>query len=371
MKTVVILPTYNERENIKKLVPMLQQEFKKIKNHDMHILVVDDKSPDGTADEVRKLQKKYKNVHLLLGDKKGLGVAYLRGFDYAIKKLKAEVMQMMDADLQHPPSMIPDFMKEIDNGNDFVVGSRYIPGGGTPEWNWKRKLVSWGGNMFARLLAGMYKVHDCTSGYRALRVSVFKKIDKKALHTRGYAFMSTLLYEMIHAGGKVKEIPLIFRDRLHGETKLRREDIIEFIYNSFRLRFKTMQRFIKFAIVGGSGIIVNLGIFSLAKLILYSGVGQTNGTMLVASLIGDELSILWNYFLNNNWTFKKSKNKDPAAKKIIKFHLIAITSVVINNAILFGLYKGFGMWDLLAKFIGILVAFLWNYFFNVKWTWRE
>ncbi|MCK5281788.1 MAG: polyprenol monophosphomannose synthase, partial [Nanoarchaeota archaeon] len=246
MKTILVLPTYNERENMAILIPKLEQAFKKIKKHSMHILVVDDNSPDKTADEVKKLQKKYKNLHLLMGQKQGLGVAYLRGFKHAVEKLKADILLMMDSDLSHPPEMIPDFMKEIDNGYDLVVGSRYIKGGSTPDWGMKRKLISRGGNFFARVVAGLYKVHDCTSGYRAIRVPVFKKINTRHLHTRGYAFMSTLLYELISVGAKVKELPLIFYDRKYGKTKLQRKDMIEFFLNVFRLRFKSTKRMIKF-----------------------------------------------------------------------------------------------------------------------------
>ena len=371
MKTVIVLPTYNEKDNITELVTLLQNEFKKIKKHEMHILVADDNSPDGTANVVKLMQKKYKNLHLLIGEKKGLGVAYIRGFDYAINKLGAKVVFSMDADLQHPPSMIPQFMKEIDSGQDLVIGSRYIKGGGTPDWGLKRKIISKGGNFFARLVGGMYKIHDCTSGYRAIRVSVYKKIDTKALATRGYAFLSTLLYELLSAGAKFKEIPLVFRDRQKGQTKMRTKDMVEFFFNSFRLRFKSSKRMIKFGIVGGSGIIVNLGIFTLAKSMIYPVYGATGTTLLFSSLIGDEISIIYNFFLNHFWTFRKSKNKDRIFKKMLKFHLVAITSVIINNAVLFGLHTWFGVVDVLAKLIGILIAFLWNYFANSKWTWRE
>ncbi len=370
MKAVVVLPTYNERENIKIIIPELQKVFKKIK-YDMHILIVDDNSPDGTQKEVKKFQKKYKNIHLITGDKKGLGVAYLRGFDYAINELKADVLQMMDADLSHPPDLLPRFMKEIEKGNDIVIGSRYIKGGDTPDWGLMRKVISFGGNFFARIVAGLYKIHDCTSGYRAIRSSVYKKINKENLHTKGYAFMSTLLYELFSVGAKPKEIPLVFYDRKHGETKLRTKDLVEFFINAFRLRFRTSEKLIKFMIVGGSGIFVNIGLFKLFQLFYYGTFGQSNITLVASSLTGDELSIIYNFLLNHFWTFRDSTNDDHIFIKILKFHAIAITSVVINNLILLGLTNFFGMWDVFAKAIGIVVAFLWNYFMNTKHTWGE
>ncbi|ODS40675.1 MAG: hypothetical protein A7315_02345 [Candidatus Altiarchaeales archaeon WOR_SM1_79] len=371
MKTVIVLPTYNERENIEILIPKLEKEAEKIKNHIIEILIVDDNSPDNTAESVKKFQEKYDNVHLITGEKKGLGVAYLRGFNYAIENLKADVITTMDADLSHPPELLSEMMKAIDEGYDLVIGSRYVQGGDTPDWNFRRRFISRIGNSFARIVAGMYKIHDCTSGYRAIRASILKKINTKNLHTRGYAFISTLLYEMFYVGAKAKEIPLVFHDRKYGETKLKSKDMIEFFFNSFRLRFKSSRRLIKFAIVGGSGIFVNLGIFTLAKNIFYPIYGKTNLTLLASSLTGDELSIIYNFILNHYWTFRGSTSKDHILKKLTKFHIVAVTSVIINNAVLFILYTGFGVMDVLAKFIGIIIAFVWNYLLNVKWTWRE
>jgi len=371
MKAVVILPTYNEKENIKTVVTKLFSVFKKIKKHDMSILVVDDSSPDGTAEEVKKLQKRYKKLHMITGQKKGLGVAYIRGFKHAISKLKADVLFEMDADMSHPPKLIPRFLREIDKGADFVVGSRYIKGGGAPDWGLKRRAISWGGNFFARIIAGLFKVKDCTSGFRAIKTSLIKKINLDKLHIAGYSFQMNLLYESISKGAKIVEIPLVFYDRKLGKSKISGTDIGEFFINAFRLRIMSMKKLIKFFIVGASGIVVNLGLFSIAKMIFYNTIGQSDGTLLGASLIGDEISILSNFLLNNIWTFKKTKNSDPVMGRIVKFHIVSLTSILINNSVLFFLHKGFGIPDVLAKFIGILVAFFWNYFFSIKWTWRE
>ncbi|UCE74499.1 MAG: glycosyltransferase family 2 protein [Methanomassiliicoccales archaeon] len=371
MKIAIILPTYNEKENIEILIPKLEVEIKNIKKHDFEILVVDDNSPDNTASAVNQLQKQYKNLHLVSGEKKGLGVAYLRGASYAIDKLKADVLIMMDADLSHPPELIAELMKGIDEGYDLVIGSRYVKGGATPDWNLRRRVISKVGNSFARIIAGMYKIHDCTSGYRAIRTSVYKKVNTKNLSTKGYAFISTLLYELFSVGARAKEVPLVFYDRKYGDTKLKSKDMMEFFFNSFRLRFKSSKRMIKFAAVGGSGIFVNLGIFTLAKNVLYPLYGRTNMTLLASSLTGDEISIIYNFLLNHYWTFRGVTSKEHILKKLAKFHIVALTSVVINNAVLFFLHIGFGLTDVVAKFIGIIIAFIWNYLLNVKWTWRE
>ncbi len=361
MKAVIVLPTYNEKQNIKKLIPLLLEEFRKIK-HDMHILVVDDKSPDGTADEVRKFQQKHKNIHLLLGEKNGLGAAYIRGFDHAAHHLKADVMLEMDADLQHPPDLIPHFMRAIDEGYDFVIGSRYIPGGGTPGFPITRQIISRGGNFFARFVAGLYKVNDCTSGYRALRTSIYKKIKKEDLETKGYAFQSTVLYEFLRHGARVKEIPLVFRLRQHGESKISRKDMQEFFMNSVRLRMKSSEKLIKFSLVGGTGIFINM-------LFLWLLTEHAKIKYLYSSPIAVELSILWNFFLNNLWTFREVKGGSFMGK-LAKFHIAAAGGFAINYLILLLLVEKFNMYYLAANLVGILVAFVWNYIINVMWTWR-
>lgn len=368
-RACIVLPTYNERENVEVLIPRMQEVFAGIEGWEVHVLVVDDRSPDGTGDEVRRLMERYDNLELLEGEKAGLGVAYQRGFRHVMNRF--DVVFCMDADLSHPPELVPQFLAQIDAGYTFVIGSRYIPGGGVPDWSFHRKLLSFGGNVFARFVAGLYRVHDCTSGFRAIDTELLRRIEFSALATKGYAFLTTLLYEAYTKGAKLKEIPLVFIDRKHGETKLTWSDIFQFFLNSWRIRLKSSERMVKFGIVGGSGIVVNLGIFVAVKSLLYHYVGESDVTRHTASLAGDELSIIWNFVLNHKWTFRDSTNDSHILRKLLHFHLIALTSVLINNAFLFVLHKQFEMWDVLAKLIGILVAFVVNYFGNSRWTWRE
>jgi len=150
MKVVIIIPTYNEKENIGLLITALHEASQQFSQHTSHLLVVDDNSPDGTAAEVKAKQKKYKNLHLITGKKEGLGKAYLRGMDYASDKLGAEVMFEMDADFSHDPKLIPKFLEKIDQGYDLVVGSRYTSGGDTGELAAGRVRIS----RFATILSG-------------------------------------------------------------------------------------------------------------------------------------------------------------------------------------------------------------------------
>ena len=360
-KACVINPTYNERENISRLIPLELKAFKQIKDYEMHILVKDDNSSDGTANVVKKFMRKHKNIHLLNGEKKGLGAAYIGAFRWVMDKF--DVIIMMDADLSHPPSLVPQLLGEIDKGNDFVIGSRYIKGGATPDWSLRRKIISRFGNFFARIIGGLYKVHDCTSGYRAIKTDLLKTINLRYLATRGYAFLSTSLYELYMAGAKVKEIPLVFKDRRFGETKLSKRDIIEFFFNSLRLRLKTGERFTRFCVVGFSGVIVN-------TLLLWFLFEKAALNLLLSGAIAVELSILHNFVFNDIYTFKDNKNKLPFFARMLRFNLPALYSFLINLSILYLLGRHTGIYYLYANLIGIFVAMAWNYIANIGWTWR-
>lgn len=235
---VVILPTYNEQENITKMVEALEKVFQKIPDWKMEILVVDDSSPDGTAQTIQKLQPHHANLHLLNGTKKGLGEAYKRGFTYAIKNLKPDYIFQMDADFQHNPHDIPHFLKATDHGYEFIIGSRYIPGGDCPNWEFKRKFYSWLANIGARILAGIKGINDCTSGYRCIKADFIKNLDLKQLKSSGYAFQLSLIHAAAQKKLKILEIPIHFNSREKGISKLGKKDIWEFMINAMTLRFR-------------------------------------------------------------------------------------------------------------------------------------
>ena len=223
------MPTYNEAENIGRMIDTLVKDiFPKIKDHEMVLLVIDDKSPDGTGDIV----KRHKSVFLLEGNKEGLGVAYARGFRFAIDKLNADAVMEMDADFQHDPKDIKRFIEEFDKGYDYIIGSRYISGGSIPdEWSFKRKFLSIGGNLFTRAalwLLGVRDTRDFTTGFRLARVKGFlDKIDFDKIFCKSYAYKMSLLYEMGRKGAKIKEIPIKFAAREKGWSKMDSEDFLE------------------------------------------------------------------------------------------------------------------------------------------------
>jgi dolichol-phosphate mannosyltransferase len=364
MKAIIIIPTFNESKNIAPLINSLQNQFIGMK-HDMHVLVVDDNSPDGTSDEVRKLQSRFNNVHLLNGIKAGLGVAYTRGMVHAMDNLGAEVIFEMDADFSHQPEDVPRLMAEIDKGADFVIGSRYVPGGSIPkEWGFRRRLNSKFGNIVARYLAGIYHVLDCTAGFRAIRTSILRKIDFSELGVKGYAFQVALLHQALVLKANIVEIPVDFIDRTQGESKLGLKDIVEFILNAWWIRFDSLKTFIKFAIVGGSGVVVNLGFFTL---FLMGGMNKY-----IASPLAIEISIISNFLLNNFWTFRWRKTKDRVRIRGLKFNAVSFLALGVSYGTFVALSMSFpDVPPQLHQLVGIIPATLLNYFLNSYWTFKE
>lgn len=243
MIITIVLPTYNEKENIAGMIKVLFRDiFPKIKHHTMKLLVVDDFSPDGTGEIVAKLLKKYKNLSLLENKKEGLGKAYMRGFRYAIDTLKAGAVFEMDADFQHDPSDIPRFIMELDSGYDYILGSRFIRGGSIPKnWAIKRVFLSKCGNLFIRAVLGLWKIHDTTTGFRLLRVKNFlERINTVHFTSNSYAYKIQLLYEMNRHGAKIKEIPIRFKTREKGWSKMDSEDFIESLRVVLNLSLKNL-----------------------------------------------------------------------------------------------------------------------------------
>lgn len=363
MKVVVIIPTYNERENIQPLFAALRKQFAALP-HDMRILVVDDHSPDGTGRMVQELALGQPGIHLLEGEKAGLGVAYMRGMAYAMEALEADAVFEMDADFSHDPADVPRLLRGLEEGADFVIGSRYVPGGTIPaQWGLRRKLNSRFGNLVARFLAGIPGIRDCTAGFRAIRTDVLRQVDFSALKVRGYAFQVALLHQALALGAVVREIPVHFEDRKAGESKLGLSDILEFIVNAWWIRLKSFTTFFRFALVGLSGTVVNLAAFSA---LLRLGLSKY-----LASPAAIELSIIGNFLLNNFWTFRHRRGGTVIQARALKFNLVSLLSLVVS----YGTFLALGVLaprlsPQLDQLIGIVPAMLLNYFGNAYWTFQ-
>jgi dolichol-phosphate mannosyltransferase len=339
MKIIVILPTYNEKTNIEKMIPVLEKEvFPQIKNHDMQILVADDKSPDGTEDVVRGYMKEYKNLHLLEGNKEGLGRAYVRAMQHAMDKLEADAVIEFDADFQHDPNDIPRLVAAMDEGADYVIGSRYIKGGGIPkEWGFDRKIKSRLGGLLAKYVFLMFNIHDMTSGFKLTKTSFLKRVDLDHLYSYNFAYKLHILHDIVHLGAKVKEVPIIFYERTKGKSKIDTNDITESLYVVFKLGLYDHKRFVKFLFVGGSGFIAQ---YIVTYLCITIGLEQYIATMIAA-----ETAILSNFSLNNMWTFgdtKHIKEQGSFLRRLVKFNTASFASIGIQGLATYAAVAFFG-----------------------------
>lgn len=343
-KVVIVMPTYNEAENIGRMLDVLcKRELKEIKNHKVEILVVDSNSPDGTADIVRDRMKKYKQVSLLSTAKGGLGADYVKGMHYAMDKMKADAVIEMDSDFQHDPKDAKRLIAAMDRGADYVIGSRYIPGGEIPkEWGIHRKLMSFLGSTFARFVLFHFKLHDLTSGLKLTRVEYLRQVDLDNLYSKYYAYKIQILHEVLKLGAKAVEIPIIFRERKEGTSKISRKDLIDSFFVVVKLRIRDSQNFIKFGIVGFIGFVINylaLEFFanqpvssSLAHLFSSVAIKVLTEPAFWATALATELAIVSNFLFNNFWTFKEERITNPIklVSKFLQFNLTSLGAVIIQ-----------------------------------------
>ncbi|MBN2755021.1 MAG: polyprenol monophosphomannose synthase [Candidatus Goldbacteria bacterium] len=229
MKALIVIPTYNEKENILKLIPLVKKAVKGV-----HILVVDDASPDGTGKAVGSLMKKDSAIKLIeRKGKLGLGTAYVEGFKYALKH-KYDYIFEMDADFSHDPQYLKNFFEEIKN-SDLVIGSRYINGVSVVNWPIRRLMLSKFAGWYARTITGL-PLTDCTSGFKCFKREVLESIDLNKIHSDGYAFQIEMHYKAWKKGFKIKETPIIFVDRHSGSSKMSHGVIMEAAVIVWKLR---------------------------------------------------------------------------------------------------------------------------------------
>ena len=343
-KVVVIIPTYNEKENIGRMIDVLGKDiFPKIKNNQMEILVVDDKSPDGTADVVKEKIKIYPNVTLSLGNKQGLGAAYQRGMKYAMEKMNADAVIEFDADFQHDPKHIIDLVDKFNEGYDYVIGSRFVEGGSIPkDWSFYRKFLTKYGGLFSRTVLffpHINKVKDVSTGLKLTRTKgILDKIDFSKI-SKGFYYKTQMLFRIVNLeGSKIIEVPLEFQLREAGETKMSFSTVIGTFVAIIIVRLKDPKtlRFLKFATVGFIGYVLNaLGLEGFYRLGL---------TPAIAAALGAEIAIVSNFTLNNVWTF--GKDKITGFKKIIwkfaQFNLTSLGAILIQALVVGILANIFG-----------------------------
>lgn len=329
-KVVIVMPVWNEAENVKEMVKqLLEIEFPKI-NAEMNLLIVDNYSKDDTDKIVNSYAKKSNKIQLIQQRNTGLGWAYVSGMQYAMKELKADAILEMDGDFQHPPRFVKPMVEAYLNGAEYVIGSRYVKGGSIPkEWAISRKAVSYFGNLFIRICLLNFKVHDLTTGFRLTKVKgVLDKIDlENLMHLERFAYKTDLLYQSMKLANSTVEVPLEFANRTKEKSKFNWKEFVTSLKVAIILGIKDKMRFIKFGIVGGTGFVVNyLGLELLKKLGL---------STYISTLLATELAIISNFVLNNVWTFKDKELKKfkDVLIQFGKFNLTSIFAVVFQPLI--------------------------------------
>ena len=352
----IVIPTYNEGDNI---TPLVERIDRALSGYDYEILLVDDNSRDGTPEIVTGLSAKYPVNIAVRKNERGLASAVV----YGIINTTGDKVLVMDADLQHPPEVIPELVKASEGGADVVVGSRYVKGGGCQDWSIFRKLVSAVSTILAHVfLPPTRSVKDPMSGFFMFDRKV---VANARLQPLGYKILLEILMEGEYQ--KATEVPFTFVTRDEGESKLSIRQQVQYIKHLYSLmrRKGELARFFKFCAVGLSGVGVNMGLLWL--LTEYAGFQY-----LYSAIIAIETSIITNFLLNNYFTFR-GRNKPgtkPFFQRLLKFNLVSLVGLGINLGLLSLFTEVFGIYYLVSNIIAIIIVTMWNYLMNTWWTWQ-
>ncbi len=229
-QALICMPTYNESENLPKIIPAIFEEVP-----DVHILVIDDGSPDGTGAMADEMAAADERVHVLHRQtKEGLGPAYVAGFRWALAQDRYEVILEMDADFSHQPKYLPEIIRQAEY-YDVVIGSRYIAGGGTSDWGLMRRLISRGGGLYSRTILGI-DIQDLTAGFIAWRREVLETLDLSGVEASGYVFQIEMKYRAFKAGFRMLEVPIVFPDRIAGDSKMTPDIALEALWRVWKIK---------------------------------------------------------------------------------------------------------------------------------------
>lgn len=353
----LIIPTLNEGDNIASLV---QRVDGALGSRDYEIVFVDDNSKDNTAGIIKNLSSRYPVSVIVRKQKKGLASAVIDGME----KAEGKTIGVMDADLQHPPEVLPSLLAKIEEGADMVVASRYVEGGAaSPDWSRLRRIISKGAILLSHVLLPTTRhVKDPVSGFFVFDKRIAAGTD---LRPTGYKILLELLVQ-----GKcrrVAEVPYTFGIRGGGQSKLSARQQLYYLKHLYSLMRRTGEtnRFIKFCLVGLSGVFVNMGLLWLLTEI--AGIKY-----FLSAAVSIESSIISNFLLNNVFTFgdRRSPGRGETLRRLLKFNLVSLTGLAINMAILVFLTEVIGIYYLISHAFGIAAAALWNYILSTWWTWK-
>lgn len=359
----LVIPTYNECQNVKSIVEKLTQLLDGSILGNYELIVVDDDSPDRTWEVAQSLTAEYPQLRVMRREEeRGLSTAVIRGWQAA----RGEVLGVIDADLQHPPETLLQLLAEIQRGADLAAASRHVAEGGVSDWSVVRRFLSRGAQTLGLvILPGVVgRVSDPMSGYFMVRR---RCIAGKTMNPAGYK----ILIEVLGRGNIrwIGEVGYVFQERQEGESKVTWKQYIEYLRHLLRLRFARwpMGKFLRFGIVGFSGVFVNMGVLYVLSDILNL---QVNGSLIVAA----EFAIINNFLWNDLWTFGEISKRQPGKrqrwKRLLKFNTICLIGLILNLLLFNLLFKVFGMNKYLANLIAIAAVTLWNFWINMKLSWR-
>ncbi len=371
----LIVPTYNESKNLGKLVEILTQLLNSYFNENYELIIVDDDSPDLTWQVGLDLMPSYPQLRVMRRQgEKGLSTAVIRGWQAS----QGEILGVIDGDLQHPPETLIEMLEQMEKGADLAVASRHVEGGGVSDWGFMRRVLSRGAQMLGLMILPnvIGRVSDPMSGYFMVRRSAIANYPMNPL---GYK----ILIEVLGRGNidTVSEVGYVFQERQEGESKVTWRQYVDYILHLLRLRSRgrltkirenlrvPVKRFLKFGLVGFSGVFVDMAIFYLLSDASTLGWGLTR-----SKVIASEIAVLNNFLWNDLWTFRDLSSLQfgwkKRIKRFVKFNLICLFGIGLNLIILNILVNYFGVNRYIANLIAIAIVTIWNFWFNLKLSWR-
>ena len=359
----LVLPTYQEKHNIELIIEQLAIKLDHVLPAAYELIVVDDDSPDLTWSIAAELTAQYPQLRVIRRmDERGLATAVIRGWQVA----RGRVLGVIDADLQHPPEVLGQMWAAVNHhhGADLAVASRNVEGGGVSEWSFLRRILSRGAQILGLIIfpEGVGRISDPMSGYFLVQREA---IANKILSPLGYK----ILVEVVGRGqiDKITEVGYEFQERQSGDSKVSRQQYIEYIHHLFRLRLSRSRRLLLFLAVGLSGVAVDMVIFYLLRENLHLA-------MSCGKLLAAEVAIVNNFMWNDRWTFgdvsMRQPGKQQKLRRFVKFNLVCLMGVILNILLLNILvWSGINN-EYIANFIAIACVTTWNYWINVKLSWR-
>jgi len=341
----IVIPTYNERENLRELLTRVRSS---LGDADYEVIIVDDSSPDGTADAALELSREFPVRLILRAGRMGLSSAVIDGFRAA----RGEILCVMDADLQHPPELLPELYRGA-SSHDIVIASRYVKGGSVEGWSLLRRIISRGSIVLAKLLIPRVRgIGDISSGYFAIRRECLRLDD---LNPRGFKVLLELLVKGSYSS--VLEIPYRFGLRRSGRSKLGMRTILSYLLHVLELS----SPFLRFAIVGALGVVVNL----LSLWLMRYSLSLEHE---VASLIAIEVSLMNNFLLNDIWTFRR-RRRGGFLRSLLSYHLTNSIGLMTQFTVSSAAHRLLGLESVLSQSIGILLGFIANYSLSRRMVW--